>query len=92
MAQLQSSYALISQSLWESLLDARIRFQKALAASNCLPVHAEFGSLVEKTSTHDAVHAMVDEALLLSEDFFQLQQARLFGFAPDFAAKSQVFH
>jgi len=90
--QSQSSYTLISQSLWESLLDARIRFQKALAASNRLPAHAEFGSLVEKTSSHDAVHTMLDEALFLSEDLFQLQQVCLFIFAPGFAAKSQVFH
>ena len=78
--------------MWESLLDARIRFQKALATSNCLPSHAEFGTLVEKTSTHDAVRAMLDEALLLSEDLFQLQQVSLFIFAQDFATKSQAFN
>ena len=76
--QPQSSHTLISQSLWESLLDARIRFQKAFTASSRIPSHAEFDSLVEKTSTQDAIHAMLDEALLLSEDLFQLQQVRSF--------------
>ncbi|KAF9786508.1 apoptosis-antagonizing transcription factor [Thelephora terrestris] len=61
-------------SLWESLLDARIRFQKVLAASNLFPSHAEFDSLVEQTSTQDAIHALLDETLLLSEDLFQLQE------------------
>jgi len=64
--------------LWESLLDARIRFQKALTASNLLPSHAEFNSIVEQTATQDAIHALLDQALLLSEDLFQLQQVRLF--------------
>jgi len=31
---------------------------------------------VENTSTHNAIHALLDEALLLSEDLFQLQQVR----------------
>jgi hypothetical protein len=70
------SHILISQSLWESLLDARIRFQKALTASNRLPSHTEFDSLVEQTSTQDAIHGLLDEALLLSEDLFQLQEVR----------------
>jgi protein AATF/BFR2 len=80
--QLQWSHSLISQSLWESLLDARIRFQKALTASNLLPSHTEFGSLVEQSSTRDAIHALLEEALLLSEDLFQLQEVRSSASAP----------
>ncbi|KAF9648879.1 TRAUB-domain-containing protein, partial [Thelephora ganbajun] len=64
-------------SLWESLLDARIRFQKALSASNHLPSHPDFNLLVEKTSTQDVVHALLNEALLLSEDLFRLQERLL---------------
>ena len=87
-AQSQPSHTLISQSLWESLLDARIRFQKALTASNCLPAHTDFVPLVEKTSTRDAIHDLLDEALLLSEDLFELQQVRSFASAPALAAES----
>ena len=77
--QPQRSHPPTFQSLWESLLDARIRFQKALTASNLLPSHAEISSL---PSTQDALHALLDEALLLSEDLFQLQEVRSSASAP----------
>jgi len=76
--QSQPSHTLVIQSLWESLLDARIRFQKALTASNLVPSHAEFESLVDEPSARDAIHVLLDEALLLSQDLFQLQEVRSF--------------
>ena len=51
-------------------------------ASNLLPPHTEFDLLVELTSARDDIHALLDEALLLSEDLFQLQEVRTFTLRP----------
>ncbi|KAH7927856.1 TRAUB-domain-containing protein [Leucogyrophana mollusca] len=58
-------------ALWDSLLDARIRLQKAVTAGNRLPP-------LERYKDFDDVQAslakMLEEAQLLSDDLFELQE------------------
>lgn len=60
-------------SIWNSLLNARIRLHKSVTAANRLPPPSEEGSVGDQSS----LTTMLQEAVLLSEDLFDLQQTML---------------
>ncbi|KAF9258902.1 TRAUB-domain-containing protein [Marasmius fiardii PR-910] len=58
--------------IWDGLLDARIRFQKASVAANRLPIH-QWSTFRESSEVQESLLRMLQEATLLSEDIFELQ-------------------
>ncbi|KAH7914638.1 apoptosis-antagonizing transcription factor [Hygrophoropsis aurantiaca] len=58
-------------AVWDSLLDARIRLQKTVAAGNRLPF---LGGHKDSDDIQNALNKMLKEAQLLSEDLFELQE------------------
>ncbi|KAK0488869.1 apoptosis-antagonizing transcription factor [Armillaria novae-zelandiae] len=60
-------------SIWNSLLNARIRLQKSVTAANRLPPPSDEGVIGDQSSLTTMLH----EATLLSEDLFDLQQTML---------------
>ncbi|KAK0501227.1 apoptosis-antagonizing transcription factor [Armillaria luteobubalina] len=60
-------------SIWNSLLNARIRLQKSVTAANRLPPPSDEGVIGDQNS----LTTMLQEAVLLSEDLFDLQQTML---------------
>ncbi|KAK0467300.1 apoptosis-antagonizing transcription factor [Desarmillaria tabescens] len=60
-------------SIWNSLLNARIRLQKSVNAANRLPPPSDEGFVGDQNSLTNMLH----EAALLSEDLFDLQQTML---------------
>lgn len=58
-------------ALWDSLLDARIRLQRAVAAGNRLPPLADYDDV------QSSLVKMLAEAQLLSDELFHLQEALL---------------
>ncbi|KAK0217999.1 apoptosis-antagonizing transcription factor [Armillaria fumosa] len=60
-------------SIWNSLLNARIRLQKSVTAANRLPPPSDQGVIGDQNS----LTTMLQEAVLLSEDLFDLQQTML---------------
>ncbi|SJL03701.1 uncharacterized protein ARMOST_07058 [Armillaria ostoyae] len=60
-------------SIWNSLLNARIRLQKSVTAANRLPPPSDEGVVGNQSS----LSTMLQEAVLLSEDLFDLQQTML---------------
>ncbi|KAG7093782.1 hypothetical protein E1B28_007429 [Marasmius oreades] len=60
--------------IWDGLLDARIRFQKASVAANRLPVH-QWSTFRESSHFQESLLRMLQEAITLSEELFDLQEA-----------------
>ncbi|KAG9312888.1 apoptosis antagonizing transcription factor-domain-containing protein [Chiua virens] len=60
-------------ALWDSLLDARIRLQKSVAAGNRLPPPQE----APDERVHTALMKMFEEARLLSNEIFEFQERLL---------------
>lgn len=58
-------------ALWDSLLDARIRLQRAVSAGNRLPPLADYNDV------QPSLVKMLEEAQLLSDELFHLQEALL---------------
>ncbi|KAL6304507.1 apoptosis antagonizing transcription factor-domain-containing protein, partial [Sparassis latifolia] len=63
--------------LWDALLDARIQLQKAVSATNRLPTAAHLSDFVRHPSAREALDSMLEEAAVLSEDLFKLQEGLL---------------
>ncbi|KAG6888655.1 hypothetical protein C0995_006773 [Termitomyces sp. Mi166 len=61
-------------ALWDSLLDARIRLQKAVTAANRLPPPLDLKEHLEQPECQEALNTLLKEAAALSEDLFQLQE------------------
>ncbi|GLB41711.1 putative TRAUB-domain-containing protein [Lyophyllum shimeji] len=61
-------------ALWDSLLDARIRMQKAIAAANRLPPPLDVKEYLVLPECQDSINKMLKEAVTLSEEIFQLQE------------------
>ncbi|KAF5373325.1 hypothetical protein D9615_007448 [Tricholomella constricta] len=64
-------------SLWDSLLDARIRIQKAVTAANRLPPPLDVKEYLASPECQVSVIEMLKEAAALSEEIFQLQEYML---------------
>ncbi|KAJ7050542.1 apoptosis-antagonizing transcription factor [Mycena amicta] len=62
---------------WESLLDARIGLQKAVSASQKLPSSSQLSHYTEIPDCRTALDKMLEEAFLLSDDLFDLQEKLL---------------
>ncbi|KAF5369219.1 hypothetical protein D9757_010019 [Collybiopsis confluens] len=58
--------------IWDSLLDTRIRLQKSITSSNTLPLASEI--LQDDPEFQHSIDKMLHEAVMLSEQLFQLQQ------------------
>ncbi|KAF9509640.1 hypothetical protein BS47DRAFT_138810 [Hydnum rufescens UP504] len=63
--------------LWDSLLDARIRLQKGVAATNQLPRPNQLPPFVSTESGTAAIQRLLNEALSLSDEIFELQEVLL---------------
>ncbi|KAK7445400.1 rRNA-processing protein bfr2 [Stygiomarasmius scandens] len=61
-------------SIWDSLLDARIRLQKSISSANALPVASNHETSPEY---QQSLAKMLNEASLLSEELFELQESLL---------------
>ncbi|KAG6817530.1 hypothetical protein H0H87_007498 [Tephrocybe sp. NHM501043] len=61
-------------SLWDSLLDARIRIQKAVTAANMLPLPLDVREYLTMPECEESVNRLLKESAALSEDIFQLQE------------------
>ncbi|KZS94388.1 TRAUB-domain-containing protein [Sistotremastrum niveocremeum HHB9708] len=61
-------------TIWNSLLDARIKIQKAISLCNTLPEPSELDTHLSRTEAQDPLRRLLDETLLLSEDLFDLQE------------------
>ncbi|KNZ75106.1 Protein bfr2, partial [Termitomyces sp. J132] len=61
-------------ALWDSLLDARIRLQKAVTAANRLPPPLDLKEHLETPECQEVLGELLREAAGLSEDLFQLQE------------------
>ncbi|THG97180.1 hypothetical protein EW026_g4771 [Hermanssonia centrifuga] len=59
-------------SLWDSLLDARIRLQKTASAANRLPLTS-----TNQPAVTASLNVMLEEAVALSEDLFTLSEGLL---------------
>ncbi|KAJ7623459.1 apoptosis antagonizing transcription factor-domain-containing protein [Roridomyces roridus] len=64
-------------SIWETLLDARIRLQKSVTAANQLPSSSQLSQLTEMPECRESLHNMLEEAFLLSDEIFDLQEKLL---------------
>ncbi|KAG6813828.1 hypothetical protein H0H92_006772 [Tricholoma furcatifolium] len=64
-------------ALWDSLLDARIRIQKAVTAANRLPPPLDLKTCVDLPDCQDSLNNLLKEAALFSEEVFQLQEKLL---------------
>ncbi|KAF8518014.1 apoptosis-antagonizing transcription factor [Hysterangium stoloniferum] len=63
--------------IWDSLVDGRIRLQKTLTSTNKLPHPQKIGPYISNPDNQDALRRFLSEALLLSEDIFELRQKLL---------------
>ncbi|KAG8964692.1 rRNA-processing protein bfr2 [Tulasnella sp. 419] len=63
-------------AIWDSLLDARIKLQKAVIGCNRLPPPDKLGPYVSSSSEagQQAVRKLLEESLKLSDDLFELQE------------------
>ncbi|KAJ7224472.1 apoptosis-antagonizing transcription factor, partial [Mycena pura] len=64
-------------AIWESLLDARIRLQKSVAAANRLPSSSQLPRYTELVDCRQSLESMLEEAFLLSDELFDLQEKLL---------------
>ncbi|KAJ4473701.1 apoptosis-antagonizing transcription factor [Lentinula aciculospora] len=63
--------------IWDSLLDARIRIQKSVSSSNALPSSSK---LIQYDPDYEkSLNKMLNEAVSLSEQLFELQEMLLEG-------------
>lgn len=62
-------------TVWDTLLDARIRLQKAATAMHHLNFVEPPGMLRERESVHTATNDVLDEAVVLSQDLFTLHES-----------------
>ncbi|KAJ6624963.1 apoptosis antagonizing transcription factor-domain-containing protein [Mycena sp. CBHHK59/15] len=63
--------------LWETLLDARIRLQKSATAANRLPSSSDLSKFAQTPECRQALDKVLDEAFLLSDELFDLQEKLL---------------
>ncbi|KAJ7149531.1 apoptosis-antagonizing transcription factor [Mycena crocata] len=61
-------------AIWETLLDARIRLQKSATAANRLPSSSHLSQYTEIKECRESLDKMLEEAFLLSENLFDLQE------------------
>ncbi|KDQ06298.1 hypothetical protein BOTBODRAFT_39679 [Botryobasidium botryosum FD-172 SS1] len=64
-------------SLWDTLLDARIRLQKSVTAANRLPAPTKISAYLDHPDCAKAASRLLEEALSLSDNLFDLQEALL---------------
>ncbi|KAJ6581217.1 apoptosis-antagonizing transcription factor [Mycena capillaripes] len=64
-------------AIWETLLDARIRLQKSVVAANRLPSSSLLSQFTEITECRQSLDKMLEEAFLLSDELFDLQEKLL---------------
>ncbi|KAJ7746894.1 apoptosis-antagonizing transcription factor [Mycena maculata] len=64
-------------SIWENLLDARIRLQKSATAANRLPSSSLLSQFSEIPECRESLDKMLEEAFLLSDELFDLQEKLL---------------
>ncbi|KAI0033667.1 apoptosis-antagonizing transcription factor [Vararia minispora EC-137] len=60
-------------TLWDALLDARIRIQKSVSAANRLPSPQDLPGFMADDACRNAQHALLDEALALSGELALLR-------------------
>ncbi|KAF8630743.1 hypothetical protein AX17_005338 [Amanita inopinata Kibby_2008] len=60
-------------AIWDALLDARIRMQKAVAAANRLPKPSDMDVFLRQPECQESLDKMLREALLLSDELSDLQ-------------------
>ncbi|KAG6919002.1 hypothetical protein DXG01_010241 [Tephrocybe rancida] len=61
-------------ALWDTLLDARIRVQKAVTATNRLPPPLDLREYLAQPECEESVNRLLKEAAALSEEIFLLQE------------------
>ncbi|KAJ7089669.1 apoptosis-antagonizing transcription factor [Mycena belliarum] len=61
-------------SMWETLLDARIRLHKSATAANGLPSSSQIPQFAEILECRQSLDKMLEEAFLLSDELFDLQE------------------
>ncbi|KAJ7743114.1 apoptosis-antagonizing transcription factor [Mycena metata] len=61
-------------AVWETLLDARIRLQKSVVATNRLPSSAHLSQFTEIPECRESLDKMLEEAFLLSDELFDLEE------------------
>ncbi|KAF8629041.1 hypothetical protein AX15_003542 [Amanita polypyramis BW_CC] len=61
-------------AIWDALLEARIRMQKAVNSANRLPRPSDIDAYIRQPSCREALNKMLDEALLLSDELYDLQE------------------
>ncbi|PFH51040.1 hypothetical protein AMATHDRAFT_143610, partial [Amanita thiersii Skay4041] len=61
-------------AIWDALLDARIRMQKGVVASNRLPLPLDVNEYQTQPQCQISLDKMLDEALSLSDELFNLQE------------------
>ncbi|KAJ7132107.1 apoptosis-antagonizing transcription factor [Mycena epipterygia] len=64
-------------AMWETLLDARIRLQKSATAANRLPSSSNLSQFTEMEECRQSLDKMLEEAFLLSDELFDLQEKLL---------------
>lgn len=64
-------------ALWDTLLDTRIRLQKAVVASNDLPLPSQMEELLQLPACRGALRKVLEESLLLADDLFDLEERLL---------------
>ncbi|KAK7690769.1 hypothetical protein QCA50_005868 [Cerrena zonata] len=62
-------------AMWDALLDARIRLQKALTATNSLPLSSDFPDIAESSPAAQSLKVMLEEATALSRELSHLQES-----------------
>ncbi|KAG6890980.1 hypothetical protein C0992_011739 [Termitomyces sp. T32_za158] len=65
------------KAFWDTLLDARIRLQKAVTSANLLPLPLILKEQLEVPECQEALNKLLKESAALSEDLFQLQERLL---------------
>ncbi|CAG7847893.1 SubName: Full=Uncharacterized protein {ECO:0000313/EMBL:CCA74523.1} [Serendipita indica DSM 11827] len=60
--------------VWDALLDARIRIQKASSTCNTLPTHADLQTLLHSEKAQKAVESFLKETIHLSNELVELQE------------------
>ncbi|KAF8343463.1 apoptosis-antagonizing transcription factor [Amanita rubescens] len=61
-------------AIWDALLEARIRMQKAVNAANSLPKPSDMDVYIQQPECRQALNNMLDEALLLADELDDLQE------------------
>ncbi|KAK2465660.1 hypothetical protein APHAL10511_002204 [Amanita phalloides] len=61
-------------AIWDALLEARIRMQKAVTVTNLLPAPSDMDAFIQQPECREALNNMLDEALLLADELADLQE------------------